>query len=103
MKFKVINFENKAAGEIELDDTVFGLPVRKDLLNRMVNYQLAKRRQGTHKTKTVGENLGRVQNHLNKKVLVGRGEEVIVLPKCVEDKQHLDLRHVAMNTICPRK
>ena len=55
MKFKVISFENKAAGEIELDEKVFGLPLRKDLLNRMVNYQLAKRRQGTHKTKTVGE------------------------------------------------
>ena len=55
MKCKVINLENKAAGEIELDDTVFGAPVRRDLLNRMVNYQLAKRRQGTHKTKTVGE------------------------------------------------
>ncbi len=55
MKFKVISFENKAAGEIDLDEKVFGLPLRKDLLNRMVNYQLAKRRQGTHKTKTVGE------------------------------------------------
>ena len=55
MKCKVINLDNKAAGEIELDDAVFGAPVRKDLLSRMVNYQLAKRRQGTHKTKTVGE------------------------------------------------
>ena len=55
MKCKVIDLDNKAAGEIELDDAVFGAPVRRDLLNRMVNYQLAKRRQGTHKTKTVGE------------------------------------------------
>lgn len=55
MKCKVISLDNKAAGEIELDDAVFGAPVRRDLLSRMVNYQLAKRRQGTHKTKTVGE------------------------------------------------
>ncbi|NNE85004.1 MAG: 50S ribosomal protein L4 [Alphaproteobacteria bacterium] len=55
MKCKVISLDNKAAGEIELDDAIFGVPVRKDLLSRMVNYQLAKRRQGTHKTKTVGE------------------------------------------------
>ena len=41
MKCKVINLDNKAAGEIELDDAVFGAPVRKDLLSRMVNYQLA--------------------------------------------------------------
>jgi large subunit ribosomal protein L4 len=55
MKLKVVNLENKAAGEIDLDDGVFGSPVRKDLLARAVNYQLAKRRQGTHKTKTRGE------------------------------------------------
>lgn len=55
MKFKVVSLDNKAAGEIDLDDAVFGVPVRRDLLSRMVNYQLAKRRQGTHKTKTVGE------------------------------------------------
>ena len=55
MKCKVISLDNKAAGEIELDDAIFGVPVRRDLLNRMVNYQLAKRRQGNHKTKTVGE------------------------------------------------
>lgn len=55
MKSKVINLENNDAGEIELDDAVFGVPVRKDLMARMVNYQLARRQQGTHKTKTVGE------------------------------------------------
>lgn len=55
MKLKVVNLENKAAGEIDLDDAIFGAPVRKDLLARAVNYQLAKRRRGTHKTKTRGE------------------------------------------------
>ena len=58
MKCKVIKLDNSDAGEIDLDDAVFGVPVRKDLLSRMVNYQLAKRRQGTHKTKTVGEIAG---------------------------------------------
>ena len=55
MKLKVINLDNKDVGEIDLDDSIFAAPVRKDLLARMVNYQLAKRRQGTHKTKTRGE------------------------------------------------
>lgn len=58
MKCKVIKLDNSDAGEIDLDDAVFGVAVRKDLLSRMVNYQLAKRRQGTHKTKTVGEIAG---------------------------------------------
>jgi len=55
MKSKVINLDNKAAGEIELSADVFGAEVRKDLLARMVNWQLAKRRAGTHKVKTRGE------------------------------------------------
>ena len=55
MKTKVITLENKAAGEIELADEVFGAPLRKDILARMVNYQLAKRRAGTAKTKERAE------------------------------------------------
>ncbi len=55
MKWKVIDLDNKAAGDIELADEVFAAPVRRDILARMVNYQLAKRRAGTHKTKTIGE------------------------------------------------
>ena len=55
MKSKVIGLNNKAAGDIELADEVFGADVRKDLLARMVNYQLAKRRAGTHKTKGMNE------------------------------------------------
>ena len=55
MKASVKNLSNETVGEIELDESVFGLPVRADLLSRMVNYQLAKRRAGTHKTKGVSE------------------------------------------------
>ncbi|WP_420546784.1 50S ribosomal protein L4 [Curvivirga sp.] len=51
MKAKVITLENKAAGDIELAEGVFGVEVRKDILARMVNYQLAKRRAGTHAVK----------------------------------------------------
>lgn len=51
MKCDVINLENKKVGDIELDDAVFGAPVRGDLLARMVQYQLANRRAGTHKAK----------------------------------------------------
>jgi large subunit ribosomal protein L4 len=55
MKVKVVTLENKAAGDIELNDLIFGLEVRKDLLHRMVEWQRAKARAGTHKTKTVSE------------------------------------------------
>jgi large subunit ribosomal protein L4 len=52
MKVEVRTLENKKAGEITLDASVFGVEVRSDLLHRMVNYQLAKRRAGTASTKT---------------------------------------------------
>lgn len=47
--------ENKKAGTIELADEVFGLSTRPDILQRVVTWQLAKRRAATHKTKTVAE------------------------------------------------
>jgi large subunit ribosomal protein L4 len=55
MKCDVISLEAKKVGDIELDDAVFGVAVRKDILSRTVNWQLAKRRAGTAKTKERGE------------------------------------------------
>lgn len=55
MKTKVVTLDAKSAGEIELSDAVFGLEPRADILQRVVVWQLAKRRAGTHKTKTRGE------------------------------------------------
>lgn len=40
---------------ITLDNRVFGMPLRKDILQRVVVWQLAKRRQGTHCVKTLSE------------------------------------------------
>ncbi|ACI98143.1 50S ribosomal protein L4 [Rhodospirillum centenum] len=58
MKTTVKNLNNETVGEIELADEVFGLPTRQDILTRMVLWQLAKRRQGTHKTKGISEIAG---------------------------------------------
>jgi len=55
MKGNVIGFDNKNAGNIDLSDAIFGVEIRRDILARMVNYQLAKRRAGTHKTKGMNE------------------------------------------------
>src|SRR5215470_794344 len=56
MKLDIQTLDAKKAGSIELDDKVFGIKeVRKDILQRMVKYQLAKRRAGTHKTLSRGE------------------------------------------------
>ncbi|HKT18462.1 MAG TPA: 50S ribosomal protein L4 [Stellaceae bacterium] len=56
MKLKITSLDNKEVGSIELADEIFALPeVRRDILARMVNWQLAKRRAGTHKTKGISE------------------------------------------------
>lgn len=51
MQYDVISLANKKTGTIDLDDGVFGVDVRRDILARAVNWQLAKRRGGTAKTK----------------------------------------------------
>ena len=55
MQCDVITLANKKSGTIELDDTVFAVEVRGDLLSRAVNWQLAKRRSSTAKTKERSE------------------------------------------------
>ena len=57
MKLSVTKLDGKAAGDIELSDAVFGIDeIRGDILARVVNWQLAKRRAGTHKVQTRNEN-----------------------------------------------
>jgi large subunit ribosomal protein L4 len=55
MKVAVKDLPNKKVGDIDLDDSIFGVTPRKDILHRMVNWQLAKRRAGTHKVKSISE------------------------------------------------
>ncbi len=55
MKVDVVTLDNEKAGSIELADPVFAAPVRGDILARMVNWQRAKRRAGTHSTKGISE------------------------------------------------
>jgi large subunit ribosomal protein L4 len=51
VKIDITTFEGAAAGDLELNDAIFGLEPRDDLIARMVRYQLAKRRAGTHAVK----------------------------------------------------
>jgi large subunit ribosomal protein L4 len=55
MELQVKTLAGEAAGTVTVSDEVFGLDPRADILQRMVRYQLLKRQQGTHKTKTRGE------------------------------------------------
>ncbi len=55
MKADVTTLDNKKAGSVELDELIFGVAPRADILHRVVNWQLAKRRAGTHKVQTRAE------------------------------------------------
>lgn len=55
MKTQVLKLDASSGGEIELNDAIFGLEPRADLIQRVVVWQLAKRRAGTHKVLTRGE------------------------------------------------
>ena len=55
MKADVITLESGKAGEVELDDAIFGLEPRADILHRVVRWQRARAQAGTHKVKTRSE------------------------------------------------
>jgi large subunit ribosomal protein L4 len=56
MKLDVITLDGGKGGSIELSDAIFGIEdIRGDILQRMVTYQLAKRRAGTHKIQVRNE------------------------------------------------
>ncbi|MCL2439594.1 MAG: 50S ribosomal protein L4 [Alphaproteobacteria bacterium] len=55
MQFDVITLDNKSAGKVELSDAIFGVAPRGDIIARVIKWQLAKRRAGTHSTKVISE------------------------------------------------
>ena len=54
-KVSVLNMEGKQVDEIELNDAVFGVEVKENLVHQAVLSQLANKRQGTQKAKTRSE------------------------------------------------
>ncbi|MGA7322970.1 MAG: 50S ribosomal protein L4 [Rhodomicrobium sp.] len=68
MKADVMTLDASPAGSIELNDEVFALEPRADILQRMVRYQLSKRQAGTHKAKQRSE-----VNGPNKKIYKQKG------------------------------
>jgi len=55
MKLDVLKLDASKAGDIELDDAIYGLEPRADILHRVVTWQSNKARAGTHKIKTRSE------------------------------------------------
>src|SRR6478752_3800883 len=67
MKIEVKTFENKKVGDIELSQDIFGTKVRADILSRVIHWQLAKRRAGTHHSKNISEVSGTTKKPFRQK------------------------------------
>lgn len=67
MKCDVLNDQGKVTSSVELNDSIFGLNVRKDILARVVTWQLAKRQAGTHKSKQRSEIRGSTKKSVRQK------------------------------------
>ena len=68
MDLKITTLDGKEAGSVSLNKEIFGLEPRTDLIQRCINWQLAKRQAGTHKAK------GRAEiNRTGKKMYAQKG------------------------------
>lgn len=67
MKAELLSFEKKVVGEVILDDFIFGLEGRVDIIKRVIDWQRAKARSGTHSVKTVGEVSGTTRKPFKQK------------------------------------
>ena len=111
-KVKVLNLENKEVGDVVLSERVFQATENRELIARLVNWQLAKRRQGTHKVKERNEVIGSTAKiykqkgmgrarHGSKKVVQFKGGGVVhgPSPRSHEFKLNSKLRKTAVRTL----
>ena len=115
-KIKIINLDNKPVDDIELSEKVFYVKESKDIIAKLVNWQLAKKRQGTHKVKERGEitgttakmykqkGMGRAR-HGSKKVVQFKGGGVVhgPTPRNHEFKINTKLRKQAIRSLLSTK
>ena len=92
MKVNLVNIETEKTSTENLQDEFFGLDPRKDILHRVVIWQLSRKRSGTRKTKSRGEIIGSTKKimrqkgsggarHRTKKVNLFRGGGTAFGPK----------------------
>ena len=92
MKVNLVNIETEKTSSEDLQDEYFGLDPRKDILHRVVTWQLSRKRLGTRKTKSRGEITGSTKKimrqkgsggarHRTKKVNLFRGGGTAFGPK----------------------
>mgnify|MGYP003323392843 CR=1 FL=1 len=92
MRVNIVSLSSDKKSSQELNDSIYGLDPRSDILHRVVTWQLSKRRSGTHKVKERGEIKGSTKKimaqkgsggarHSTRKVNLFRGGGVAFGPK----------------------
>ncbi len=67
MKFSVKALDGKEVGTVDLNPNFFDVPLRPDILARVVHWQLMKRRGGNHKTKGISDVQGTTRKPFKQK------------------------------------
>jgi large subunit ribosomal protein L4 len=67
MKAELVSLEKEVVGEIMLNDSIFGLEARIDIIKRVIDWQRAKARNLSHSVKTVGEVSGTTKKPFKQK------------------------------------
>ena len=115
-KIEVINLENKSVENISLSERVFYAKENSDIIAKLLNWQLANKRQGTHKVKERGEIVGSTAKiykqkgmgrarHGSKKVVQFKGGGVVHGPtlRSHESKLNTKLRKAAVRSLLSSK
>ena len=67
MKQEIKSLDNKVLKQIDLNKSIFGVDVKNEIIQRMIRYQLAKKRSGNHKTKGISEISGTTKKPFKQK------------------------------------
>ncbi len=67
MQIEIKTLDNGTVGSTDLPEAIFGITPRNDIMARVVHWQLAKRRAGTHRTKGMGEVSGTTKKPFKQK------------------------------------
>ena len=67
MQVDIKTLANGTSGQVDLPDEFFGQTPRNDIIARVIHWQMAKRRAGTHKTKGMGEVSGTTKKPFKQK------------------------------------
>ena len=103
MKIDITSLDGSSAGSIELDDEIFGLEPRADLIARMVRYQLAKRRAGSHAVKNRADIWRTGKKMYKQKGTGGARHGSARVPQFVAAAASSDRSCAAMPMTCRRK